>query len=112
MEIDKIEDLVLQIESLKKFAEKLNEIAGANEDIVIQLHKPLTEEQVDSLRKQGKAGGIMQIGTPDGKMHLEKPVARLKVPLEDIRPLLGDFCSHCLERTSKKFYELTVEVNE
>lgn len=109
MELDKIEDLVLRIDQLKTFANKLNEIAGANEDIVIQLHRPLTNEQVRALRATGKTQGVMEIVTPDGKTQFEKPIARLKVPLNDIRPLLGEFCSHCLQRSTGVYHELAQE---
>ena len=111
MESIKIEDLVNRIDELHKFAKKLNEVAGeGSEDIVLQLHRPLTPEQFQQLHAMGRANGVLQLITPDGKRHFEKPVARLKVNLEDIRPILGEFVSHCLERSVEVYNTLKEEV--
>ena len=105
----KVDDLVSRIENLQKFAKKLNDVAAeGGQDIVIQLHRPLTPEQYQQLASMGRASGVMEIGTPDGQVHFEKPVARLKVNLDDIRPILGELVSHCLMR-SKEVYEATKE---
>jgi hypothetical protein len=54
----------------------------------------------------------MEIVTPDGKSQYEKPIARLKVPLGDIRPLLGEFCAHCLQRSTGVYKELAEEADD
>lgn len=111
MESLKVEDLVNRIDELQKFAKKLNEVAGeGNEDIVLQLHRPVTPEQFQKLQQLGRANGVLQLATPDGKMHFEKPVARVKVNLEDIRPILGEFVAHCLQRSIDVFEALKEEV--
>ena len=111
MESIKVEDLVNRIDELQKFAKKLNEVAGeGNENIVLQLHRPLTLEQFQQLQSMGRANGVLQLVTPDGKAHFEKPVARVKVNLEDIRPILGEFVAHCLQRSVEVYEALKEEV--
>ena len=113
MEIDKVDNLVKRIDQLQKFADKINDLKGRKDsDVVLQIHKTLTDDQFNQIKQDGKGDTVFELIDENGDDKYEMAIARAEVNFSDIAPVLGDLVSHCLMKSKDVYEELKKEVED